>query len=212
MYMKAKEYFARLMNNETEDEFIKDFESVLYDMVKECENLMKTRNVKSKEGQKSCVLELNQKYVALINLLDKARNTRADRDYLKEYKFLPDGFRDIWCSLHENSEWIFKDHRRTNAKPDIHREEPKLMFHKVTPFEELTMENITSEILACLASLGSFANCCDGKLITMECARPLACRIALLRYWHKNGAINLDDVKEFEKDPLKWVQDHGGIQ
>lgn len=214
--MKAKEYFARLMKNETEDEFVKDFESVLYDMVKECENLIKTRNVKTREGRRSCVLEVNQKFVALINLLDKAKETRQDREYLKEYKFLPDGFRDIWCSLHKDSEWIFKDHKRADEKPDIEKQKRASnftpMFHRVTPFEELNMGNLSKEILACLASLGSFSSICDGKHITMECARPLACRIALLRYWYKNGAINLDDVKEWEKDPLKWVQDHGGIQ
>lgn len=89
--MKAKQYFARLMNNETEDEFIKDFESVLYDMVKECENLMKTRNVKSKEGRRSCVLEVNQKFVALINLLYIERDQKWEimkQLYLKIVKYL----------------------------------------------------------------------------------------------------------------------------
>lgn len=212
--MKAKEYFSKLMQNETENEFVNCYEEILFQLVTEVETLIEARNAKSMNAIKSCILEINQKYVALVNLLNKAKITRKeDRPYLAEFTFLEDGFRDIYCEIHKDYEWVFKGLKRQNEKPNIHNYEPpkELHLHRVTPFEKLTMDNLTTELLNCMASLGSFASVCDGNMITLDCARPLAYRISLLRYWLDKGEINLDDVKDFEKDPEAWVRKHSRV-
>lgn len=57
-------------------------------------------------------------------------------------------------------------------------------------------------------ALGQYSNYIRLGVMTLEMVEPFALRIHLLRYWKENGAINLDDVEEFEKDRRAWMNAH----
>lgn len=219
--MKAKLYFNKLKECPNEEAFMEFYESMMYDLVKETEELIKTRNARKNESIKSCVLELDNKYKAIIRLLDKYKeelineiDCDPDKDFIKTIKFLDDGFKAIYVELHPEHKWVFdldkhkkmiKEMQEENEREKKRRD--SFFLHKVMPFEELTMDNIHSECMACLASLGNFSHMVGGG-ITLDCAKPLAYRITLLRWWIHKGEINLDDVKEWEADKEKWCQEH----
>ena len=213
--MKAKLYFNKLKENTTEVDFFKFYESMMYDLVKEAEDLILTRNAKRNESIRSCIMEIDNKYRAICRLIEKYKEEVSEDHFIKNIKFLDDGFKAIYVELHPEHRWFFDIDKHKKMIADINEENEakkkrlnNFYLHKVTPFEELTMENLTSEILCCLQSLGSFSSIIDGKTITMEAARPLAYRITLLRWWLNKGEINLEDVKEWESNKEKWCRDH----
>ena len=220
--MKAKLYFNKLKECQNEETFMEFYESMMYDLVKEAEELIKLRNAKKDESVKSCVMEVDNKYKAIIRLLNKYKEELINQidcdpnlEFIKTLTFLDDGFKAIYVELHPNHKWVFDLDKHKNMIQNIKEENERekkrrdnFFLHPVMPFEELTMDNISGEILACLASLGSFSQLIGSNGITIECATPLAYRIALLRWWKAQGRIDLDEVKDWEADKAKWCQNH----
>lgn len=221
--MKAKLYFAKLKECKTEEEFMNQYESMMYELDEEVGSLIQQRNAKTNDAIKSCILEIDNKYKAILRLINKYKEELVsnpeespEKDFIRNLKFLDDGFKAVYVELHPDHEWFFDINKHKKYIKEIEEVEKKkqeernnFFLHAVTPFDQLTMDNLTSEILACLASLGSFSSLIGTGGITMEAAKPLAYRIALLRYWHSKGEINLGDVEIFEKDPEAWVKEHG---
>lgn len=220
--MKAKLYFNKLKECPNEEAFMEFYESMMYDLVKETEELIKTRNARKNESIKSCVLEVDNKYKAIIRLLNKYKeelikelDCDPDKEFLKTLTFLDDGFKAIYVELHPEHKWVFdldkhkkmvKEMQEENERKQKRRE--NFFLHKVTPFEDLTMNNIHTELFACLTSLANFSHMIEDTGMTLECAKPLAYRITLLKWWIHKGEINLEEAKEWEVNKEKWCQDH----
>ena len=216
--MKAKLHYAKLKECATEEAFYEAHETMMYDLVKDVEVLIKSRNAKRRDAVEACIKEVNDKYRAICRLHEKYQKEVDYGHFIKTIKFLDDGFKAIYVDLHPEHKWAF-DLKKHCEKVDKMREEIKrreeqekeressLFIHPVTPFEDLTMENITKEILCCMAALGSYAS----SGMPLQYMKKLAFRITLLRYWKDNGSINLDDVKEWEEDPEKWAKSHNLI-
>ncbi len=216
--MKAKLHYAKLKECTTEEAFYEAHESMMYALVKDVESLIKSRNAKSRDAIEACIREVNDKYRAICHLHEKYQKEADCAHFIKTIKFLEDGFKAIYVDLHPEHKWAFdlKKHceKVDKMREDIKKQEEQrekqrdsLFIYPVTPFENLTMENITKEILNCTAALGSYAR----AGIPIEYMKKLAFRITLLRYWKGNGAINLDDVKDWEEDPEKWTKSHNLI-
>lgn len=216
--MKAKLHYAKLKECATEEAFYEAHESMMYALVKDVEILIKSRNAKSRDAIEACIKEVNDKYRAICRLHEKYQKEADYGHFVKTIKFLEDGFKAIYVDLHPEHKWAF-DLKKHCEKVDKMREDIKkreeqqekqrdsLFLYPVTPFENLTMETIVKEIINCTAALGSYAK----AGMPIQYMRRLAFRITLLRYWKSNGAINLDDVKDWEEDPEKWAKSHNLI-
>lgn len=216
--MKAKEYAEKLFELvEKHEEFENLLEKCLKELCAEADSLIKVRRAKSDEAVAACINQVNQKYLAIINQYEKLTN--------KEYQgwettmcptLLSDGFKAAYVHIHPNRGWYFniKRHKQFVDKEIARREAQQrriasktLTPYVVTPYEQLTMETLIPEIMACIAALGHYAE----MGIPIQSMRPLAFRISLLRYWKHMGAINLDDVKVMESydDPIKFFTERG---
>lgn len=211
--MKAKEYYERLKASQNEEEFFAESEKILYDLVADAEKLIHDRHARQRSAIESCILEVNDKYKAICRLHDKYRSQDSAKEFFKSIILLEDGFKAVYVQCHPEHNWVFNlNAHLKKIEENEHKQKMKkdqLYFHQVTPFEDLTMENLQSEILMCMASLGNFASLLDDSVgLTLECAKPLAQRITLLRWWMQKGKIDLDDVKDWEVNKDQWCKTH----
>lgn len=218
--MKAKEYAQKLFELvEEHEQFESQLEKSLKALCQDADKLIKIRRAKSDEAIAACINEVNAKWLAIINHYKKLTN--------QEYHgwettmcpvILEDGFKAAYIHLHPNHGWYFNLSRHkkfvdeTNAAREAQQKRiaaKKFTPYAVTPYEQLTMETLVTEILACTMALGNYAE----MGIPLQSLKPLAYRISLLRYWKAKGEINLDDAKEMENydDPGEFFEDKGFI-
>lgn len=210
--MKAKEYYRMLQEaSDTEEGFEEGLEKVLTSMSDEVDELIRRRNAKSNDAIAGCVKEIDQKWRALVALHNKKKEKFELDGHLGRAILLDDGFKAVYVHLHPGREWMFdmKKHEQHIDELKVQERLRKQVMdsfapYKVTPFEELTMDNLVKEIMNCTMAMGSYYTIG----IPIDWFRPLAYRVALLRYWKSKGAINLADVEEFEKDNRAWVLAH----
>lgn len=211
--MKAKEWYKEFEKCSSADEFEDKLEEFIRSLESETMRMVETRHCKTDEAILGCIHDSDQKWKAIISIHKKKLND--DNYYLPEFlrlaEFFDDGFKAVFTQLHPEYKRLFDlDKHMKFVNEKIEQEKQKassihdIFMHKVIPYEELTMDNLTKEIINCSAALGSYVR----AGFNLEWLKPLAQRIDLLRYWRSKGSINLDDVKEFEEDPAKWVQDH----
>lgn len=209
--MKAKEYYEKLKSFTSEDEFFEAQNQMMYDLVSDVENLIKTRKATAKHAIIACILEVDKKYKAFCRIHESQRDSLPDDCFIKNIEFLDDGFKAIYVELHKEHSYAFDIEsykKKIEVREQVNESLKSFVPHKVTPFEELTMENLGREILDCLYSLSGLANLARAAGLPLSSCKPLAQRITLLRYWMDKKEINLEDVKEFEKDPDKWCNNH----
>lgn len=218
--MKAKEYAEKLFALvEKHEEFENLLEKCLRELVKEADGLIKIRRATSDESVAACINQVNQKYLAIINNYEKMANAKYEGwETTMCPTILKDGFKAAYVHIHPNRGWYFDINRHKNfiERENARRESQQKMIeakaktfrpYAVTPYEQLTMDTLGGETLACLMALGSYAE----MGFPMQSIRPLAFRISLLRYWSHKGAINLEDVKIMESydDPSKFFAERG---
>ena len=211
--MKAKQYMWKLIEaaeTNSELKLMDEMSQMLEDLIKDADNLIETRRASTNKAIESCVLEVNEKYKAILRLHNKYKEENPD-SILSAVTLVGDGFKACYVELHPDRGYIFdiKKHKEMMDQKRKEYEEQKKALenfvpHAVTPYEELTMDNIYPEFFACLQSLANSHN----AGVPIDWLRPLAGRIALLKYWIGKKEINLDEVKEYEKDPQAWVQSH----
>lgn len=227
--MKAKDYFIELKECHHIDTITVKVEDIYERMVKELDDLMKRRNANKHrpENMIACIKEIDNKWRALMNLWEKYRLSDEATTWQREV-MLNDNFVEKLIEERESykqyypylrtakykellaeyeakrekeNEELRKRLKEQQKDQDLDSDDHYFHFHKVIPLEEITEENITREILACLGSLGSFSR----TGLSLECAKPLAARITLLRHW-KNSGIDKSEIPEFEKDPFGYTR------
>ena len=219
--MKAKECAEKLFELAKEPKDHKEFENLLEkylrQFISEADELIKIRRAKSDEAVAACINQVNEKYLAMVNRYEKLTNDEFQGwETTMCPTLLKDGFKAGYVSIHPNRGWYFdiKRHKNFVEMEEERREAQQkriasktLTPYAVTPYDQLTMENLIPEMMACLSALGHYAE----MGIPIQSMRPLAFRISLLRYWKEKGAINLDDVKAMESyaDPLDFFKERG---
>lgn len=213
--MKAKAYWHKLAECKTDEELENSIEQMLKDLVKEADDLITQRKAKSNSAIQSCVTKVDGKWKAMIRIHEQKKDTLDDNAPLKASKFFDDGFKAAYVLIHPNREWMFdmEKHKKVVQEAiDWEKEKEKMLenFHlyPVVPYDQLTLENITTEILTCYMALGQYSRYIQAGFMTIEMIEPFALRIHLLKYWKETGKINLDDVPEFEKDRRAWINSH----
>lgn len=216
--MKAKEYAQKLFELvEKQEEFESLLEKSLKEFCNDADKLIKIRRAKSDESVAACINEVNNKWIALVNHYRKLMNNEYGGWEDKMFPvLLEDGFKSAYVLTHPNRRWYFDINRHKkfidDRKAEMETQNRRIASqeftpYKVTPYEELTMDNLVSEIMCCLMALGNYAN----MGFPVQSIRPLALRITLLRYWKEKGEINLEDVKTMESydDPAKFFIERG---
>lgn len=213
--MKAKEWYKKFESCETEEQFQQKLEACLLSLVEEANELISKRRCKSPDAMAACINEVNTKWFAIKRIHDKnKKNKDWHHPILSEAELLEDGFKAVYVHFHPKNSWFFdiNKHKKMidEKNEEIERRKKKLENftpYAVTPFEQLTMDNLVNEIFCCITALGQYAD----VGIPVQSLKSLAQRIELLRYWSIKGEINLKDVEEFNKDKRAWLINHGMI-
>lgn len=209
--MKAKEYYKRISQAKTFELAKTEVCNCLQNLIKDADDLVKRRCCKNNSAVSSCVREVNQKWEAIVNAHESVRESYDIDHPLYGVELHKDGFKAAYAETYPDryvdfdlNKHIKMVESRNKEAEDRSARLANFVPHKVKKFEDLTMENISSEIMACYMSLGSASGCG----IPIQWLKPLAQRVFLLRWWQSNGSINLDDVKDFEANPDAWVHAH----
>jgi len=213
--MKAKHYFAKFLECKTNEELEQEFLVCIQDLIKDTDKLIDQRCAKRREAIASIIKEVNQKYLAIVRMQKEWKEKLPPFEFsdhpLANITFTDDGFQA--CYVHERPQysWAFDlDKNKKFIEEKNKAEERRAEFVKnftpspVIPLREITQENLMKEILSNIYHLGVYFN--EFKM-PIEMIKPLARRIALLRYWAAKG-INYDDIAEFEADEDAWVMTH----
>lgn len=196
--MKAKEYFKRLCDDTSTLLLQARINNIHSDIVVEMKDLIKVRHITQDHGKFAVLKEVDNKWRTIVRLCKQAPQVDID---IREDEFLtyihnnvPEFKKFIQIQeVDENGNIINKENDKPTEIP---------YFHKVIPLNEITNENITHEILACMYALGGY-----GQMgMPLSTLKPLAHRISLLRYWKENG-IKYEQIEEYNKDPNKFVHE-----
>ena len=216
--MKAKEYFEELKQCETVSDLTAKTADIYARMVEEMNKLIKNRNAKTHSKVAGCIREIDDKFRAMADMWNKYSSSDEATELHKKYAIKPAFFE---CLVSSNKQYmsyydvlrpkVYKkaleeynkkqEERLEKIKNEIDDDNVGIYFHKVTPLDQITKENITKEILSCLMSLGNF----HSTGLNINYARPLAARITFLRHWQKDG-IDYSEIPEFEKDPFEYTK------
>lgn len=192
--MKAKEYVKRLCDDTSTLLLQARINNIHSDMVAEMKDLIKVRHITQDHGKFAVLKEVDNKWKTIVRLCKQAPLVDVD---IREDEFL--------TYIHNNVPEFKKFIRiqEVDENGNIKKEEAEVpYFHKVIPLNEITNENITHEILACMYALGNYSQ----AGIPLSSLVPLAHRISLLRYWKETG-INHEQIEEYDKDPKKFVNE-----
>lgn len=209
--MRAKDYYRRLEECKTQEEFKEVFGAVLEDLCKDADDLLKRRNSKRREVVAAAINEVNQKWLALISLHERKRSDEQFGKPIYNCEFLKDGFKAVYVQAHPEYEWAFdfESHKKMVDNRIAEAEARSKMLesfvpYRVIPYKDLTLETLPGEIMNRCAALGRYTS----VGMPLDWIKPLAQSVYLLRYWMCLKKIDLNDVTEFEADPMKWINDH----
>lgn len=205
--MKAKEWYNKLFSCKTDGELKDCLGNCLSSLIQDANKLIKIRRATSDKAIASCLNEVNDKWRAICILHENAKYT--DDHPLHDSKLLKDGFKAAYVHENPNRGWYFdlKNHKNyVNREQEKEQEKffmkPTLKLFNVTPYEEITKENITKEILENMYLIGHY----HGKVSNIL-LMSLVHRARILRYWKATDNINLSDIEEMEKDPYKFFEE-----
>lgn len=217
--MKAKEYFEELKECLYVDTITVKIDETFNRMVEDLDNLIERRGILKKkyndEGMVACIKEINNKWRAYSDLWDKfiktdeatpiQKSITINKNFNEALINLRPQYKKYYPML-ESAKYkeLMRKYEEERIKEDQEfldsfNDDQHTYFHRVIPLEDITEENISKEILDCLFSLGNFT-----KLgLSLECAKPLAARITLLRHWKSDG-IDKSEIEEFNKNPFEY--------
>lgn len=195
--MKAKTYYARILECKTEEEFNNELSKILEDMIQETDDLIRRRNCKSRDAIRSCVLEANQKYNAFVSLHNK--NIDNDKiDHEKPWlftKFDEKGFITSIVHIHPDYEKFFVKDREYKSIEDIKKQiqKPPLIPYHVTPIDEIKVEDCHRIFLECMMALSNYYEAFGSAIGFPAFKRmimPLVLYSKCIEKWAKDNAID----------------------
>ena len=105
--MKAKAYCHKLAECKTDEELESSIEQMLKDLVKEADDLIVQRKAKSNSAIQSCVIEVNNKWKAMLRIHEEKKNNLDYDVPLRCAKFFDDGFKSAYVIIHPKRGWMF---------------------------------------------------------------------------------------------------------
>lgn len=213
--MKAIEYYNKLKESKTSEEFKDALTRCLKDLVYDADKLIKVRRATSNEAVRKCVLEVNDKWLAIINLYQKDKNIDPESP-LWGSTLYTDGFKNVYLNKNPNRGWLFdkKDmqtrmdtEKRTQAfknadesieywkNQDLDITNPTLILYGLKPYNEFTELNkseISRMIIRAFYILGDMSNdVMSGNMVSIAYSKIIAKYVYVLRAWMQIERIEM---------------------
>lgn len=217
--MRAKEYYELILDCKDKNQVESVLENILDGLTKELKTLISARggmmdSPKYRNIVSACLRETNMKWQYIVTqfAMDIKAGRITEDNPFRDNEFVKDAFKAYFVKLNPEFSFLFdvdkyekwietEIERRKKVADEIRNKVPR--FYKLTPLDEITKENIVSEILSISAAIGSYAS----AGLPISCMTGLAFRVTLLRWWNEHG-IDYEDIKEFEKDQEAWARSH----
>lgn len=204
--MKAKDWWDRFKNVQTDEELEKLLDNCLKELVQDADKLITIRRAKSDKAVAACINEVNNRWIAIYNLFEKEKDTFQDTHPLYKAVLFKDGFKAAYVKIHPNRGWYFdmKAHARKITRTQEYLTadilyKPVLIMYGLTTYnkmEEFTVNDLRREFLHAAYVLGKMSH--EEGFPNNEYgiyARVIATHMQLLQLWVEKGTINQDDVK-----------------
>ena len=213
--MKAKEWYKKLYESASEEEFNKNLANCLRSLSDDAMNLIKIRKAKSDNAVSACITEVNNKWLTICRLFDtdKENGVFAKGSYQDGLYLDKDGFKAAFIQLHPKYGWCFdleghkkkmKAKQERLAFSDLHN--ATLILLSLTPLKEIDEEflqnKVSGEILKCLHTLSTLKETNFGGEANNVFMHIVAYHIHLLKCWKKAGKPDMEDIKNMYKP---WV-------
>lgn len=216
--MKAIDYYNRLKEAKSDKEFETVLASCLDDLVYDANKLIKVRKAKSDDAVSKCILEVNDKWIAILNLRDKDKNIDPESP-LWGTTLYRDGFKAAYVEINPKHKWFFdvkkhqtrmeEERRIQNYKnadesiefwknQNLDITNPTLILYGLTPYTEFENTEfdggkIISNVLKALYILGSNSGSMN-NFVTIAYMKIIAKYIHVLRAWQALKKIDMSFI------------------
>ena len=204
--MKAKDWWERFKNVQTDEELEKVLDNCLKELVQDANKLISIRRAKSDKAVGACINEVNNRWIAIYNLYEKDKDTFQDSHPLYKAVLFKDGFKAAYVEAHPNKGWYFdmKAHARKVTRTQEYLTadilyKPILIFYGLTPYdkmEDFDVNKLRREFLNSAYVLGNMSRKEGfpyGEYAIYS--RVIATHMQLLQLWIEKGTIDKNDVK-----------------
>lgn len=214
--MKAREWYAKLRAASAEEEYEKVLENCLRSLVQDADNLIKMRKATSDKAVAACINEVNNKWLAILNMRDSDTTIPSDHIMAKS-KLMKDGFKAAYVHIHPNKGWYFDINRH---KANVEQEQmkfmgldltkPVLILFGLTPYDKMenfTMDKLRKEFLCAAYALGTISKSTNWpQHVVIAYSKILARHMFLIKNWISANNIDLSDV---EKEDTVIMEKYG---
>ena len=205
--MKASEWYAKLKATTTEEEYEHVLENCLRSLVQDADNLVKIRRATSDKAVAACINEVNNKWLAILNMRESDTTIPSDH-YMMKTKLVKDGFKAAYVHIHPNKGWYFDIKRhKVNMEQEqmkfmgLDLTKPVLILFGLTPYDKMenfTMDDLRKEFLHAAYTLGNISKSCATwpQHVVVVYSKILARHMFLIKTWITVGKIDITDVDE----------------
>lgn len=213
--MKAKDWYKKLVDATSQEEFEKILENCLRSLCDDAMNLINIRKAKSDSAVSACIKEVNNKWSTICRMFESDKeNKKFTDDSCQMNIYLDrDGFKAAFIQSHPKYGWCFDleaHKRKIEAKQqqvsmkDLHN--PTLILSGLTPLteidEEFLQHKVSEEILKCFLTLSTFKETNFGGEANIVFMRIIAYHVHLLKCWRNAGKPDMEDIENMYKP---WV-------
>lgn len=208
--MKAREWYAKLKATPTQEEYETVLENCLRSLVQDADNLIKIRKATSDKAVAACIDEVNNKWLAILNMRESDTTIPSDHHMMKS-KLVKDGFKAVYVHIHPNKGWYF-DMKRHKANMEqeqmkfmgLDLTKPVLILFGLTPYDKMenfSMNDLRKEFLCAAYQLGNISKSCTlwPQHVVSVYSKIIARHMFLIKTWITIGKINIADVDEDDK-------------
>lgn len=205
--MKARDWYAKLKQASTQEEYENTLENCLRSLIQDADNLIKIRRATSDKAVSACIDEVNNKWLAILNMRESDTTIPADHQMMKS-KLVKDGFKAAYVHVHPNKGWYFdmKRHKVNMEQEQIKfmgfdLTKPVLILFGLTPYDKMenfTVNDLRKEFLHTAYQLGNISKSCATwpQHVVAVYSKILARHMFLIKTWITVGKINIADVDE----------------
>ena len=217
--MKAKEWYNKLKEADNKDNFETVLTNCLKSLCEDTDHLIKIRHAKSDHSVASCINEVNNKWAAIVRMVNEEKETFQESHPLKNSILHKDGFKAAYVHLHPKCGWYFDMNRH---KQNIETAEfymmannfykPVLILYGLTPYDKLEndLNVLRKEFLHAAYTLGNMHKESGNPLLTEDVKsiymKIITIHMSLLRFWIQLGSIDLEDIDIAYSDHEKLIE------
>lgn len=205
--MKAREWYAKLKGAPNQEQYEKVLDNCLRSLVQDADSLIKIRKATSDKAVAACIDEVNNKWLAILNMRESDTAIPPDHHMMKS-KLVRDGFKAAYVYIHPNKGWYFDMKRhKVNMEHEqmkfmgLDLTKPVLILFGLTPYDKMenfTMDDLRREFLHAAYALGNISKSCASwpQHVVAVYSKILARHMFLINTWITIGRVNVEDVNE----------------